>query len=93
MATILTLTNGAASSSANSSKTVTQIADFARLVTLDKTQPPSAGLTAAQLNQFYLDALRDELIRYAKQEAAKNRLRELRDAENLEAQSQAETQL
>lgn len=93
MATILTLTNGAATSSASSNKTATEIANFARLVTLDKIAPPAAGLTTAQLNQFYVDALKDETVRYWKQEAAKNRLRELRDSSNLEAQAQSETAL
>lgn len=93
MATILTLTNGAASSSASSSKTTTEIANFARLVTLDKIEPPPAGLTAAQLNQFYIDALKDELVRYMKQEAAKNRLKELRASTDLETQAQSDTAL
>ena len=93
MATILTLTNGAATSSANSAKTTTEIANFARLVTLDKAAPPPAGLTAAQLNQYYVDALKDETVRYWKQEAAKNRLKELREAAALEATAANDTAL
>lgn len=76
MAFTLTLTNGAATSTATSAKTVTEIANFARMVTADKATPPPEGLTAAQLNQFYIDALRDETIRYWKQKAAETSLRE-----------------
>lgn len=81
MAFSLTLTNGAATSSATSAKTVTEIANFARLVVADKSAPPADGLTAAQLNAYYLDALKDELVRYMRQEAAKGRLRELASQE------------
>lgn len=77
MAWTLTLANGAATSSASSSKSVTEIANFNRLVAMDKASPPPEGLTAAQLNVYYLDAVKDEIVRYLKQEAAKNRLREL----------------
>lgn len=83
MAWTLTLTNGAATSSASSNKTVTEIANFNRLVVADKATPPPDGLTAAQLNQYWNDAVRDEVVRYLKQEAYKNRMREL------EAQQQA----
>jgi len=93
MATILTLTNGAATSSASSNRTVTEIANFARLVVADKAAPPPAGLTTAQLNQYYVDALKDETVRYWKQEAAKNRLKELRDAAALEATAANDTAL
>lgn len=93
MATILTLTNGSATSSASSNKTVAEIANFARLVVADKAAPPSDGLTAGQLNQYYIDALKDELVRYARQEAAKNRLRELQAASDLEGQAASETNI
>lgn len=94
MAWTLTLVNGAAQSSASSNKTVTEIANFARLVTADKSTPPPEGLTAAALNQFYLDAMKDEIVRYLKQEAAKNRLRELAAQEQaIRDQSVADTQL
>ena len=76
MAFTLTLVNGAATSSASSSKTVTEVANFARLVTKDKATPPPDGLTAAQLNQYYLDAMKDETVRYWKQKAFENGLRE-----------------
>lgn len=81
MAWTLTLTNGSATSSASSNKTVTEIANFNRLVVMDKTSPPPDGLTPAQLNQFYLDAVKDEIVRHLKQEAYKNRLRELKAAQ------------
>lgn len=76
MAFTLTLVNGAATSSASSSKTVTEIANFCRLVVKDKASPPPDGLTAAQLNTYYLDAVKDEIVRYIKQRAYDNGLRE-----------------
>lgn len=88
MAWTLTLVNGAATSGASSSKTVTEIANFNRLVVADKATPPPEGLTAAQINQFYLDAVKDEVVRYLKQEAQRNRLKELLAAQT-SAQDQA----
>lgn len=94
MAWTLALTNGAANSNASSSKTVTEIANFNRLVVADKASPPPDGLTAAQLNQYWNDAVRDEIVRYLKQEAYKNRLRELLAAQTgAQAQADADTQL
>lgn len=93
MAFTISLTNGAATSSATSAKTVAEIANFNRLVTLDKISPPPEGLTAAALNQFYLDAVKDEIVRHLRQEAARNRLGELRAAANIEAQATADTTL
>lgn len=93
MAWTLTLTNGAATSSASSNKTVTEIANFMRLVVADKSAPPPDGLTAAQLNQFYLDAVKDEIVRYLKAEAARNRLKELRASAALEDAASNDTQL
>lgn len=76
MAFTLTLTNGVATSTATSAKTVTEIANIARLVVADKAAPPPDGLTAAQLNQYYMDALKNETVRYWLQQAAKNSLHE-----------------
>jgi hypothetical protein len=76
MAFTLTLANGAATSTATSAKTVTEVANFARLVVENLVSPPPEGLTQTQLNQYYLDALRDETVRYWKQRAAEASLRE-----------------
>lgn len=94
MAWTLILTNGAASSSASSSKSVTDIANFNRLVVVDKATPPPEGLTAAQLNQYWNDAVRDEVVRYLKHEAAKNLSRERAPQQQaLIDQAVADTQL
>jgi hypothetical protein len=50
--------------------------ELIRLFTLDKIQPAPAGLTTAQLTQYYLDAAIPEIKAYIKREAAKNGLRE-----------------
>lgn len=60
---------------------------------LDKAAPPPDGLTQAQTNQYYLDAARDEIVRYIKQEAYKNRRRELQAASTIDATAQADTSL
>lgn len=54
----------------------TQIVNAMRLVTVDKIQPPPAGLTNTQLVKFYQEAWMDELMRYSVQEATKNGIRE-----------------
>lgn len=54
----------------------------------DKIDPDPEGLTAAQLGQWRLDQVHEEIWRYVRQEAHKNRLRELRAAQaNIDEQA------
>jgi hypothetical protein len=70
----------------------TQVAQVLMWFVEDKATPPDPGLTQAQLNQYYLDAARDEIKRYIIQEAQKNRLRDLRaQQQSVEAQATADT--
>jgi hypothetical protein len=70
-----------------------QIGNALRLMTADKIEPPPAGLTQTQLAKFYLDAWIDEIVRYSKQEAYKNRKRELQAASTIDATAAADTAL
>lgn len=75
-------------------KTDSEVGQILKWFVADKATPPPAGLTTAELNQYYLDATRDELVRYVRQEARKNRLAELKAAQaSIEDTAAAETSL
>lgn len=75
-------------------KTDAEVGNILKWFVADKVTPPAAGLTAAELNQYYLDAARDELVRYVRQEARKNRLAELKAAQaSIEDAATADTTL
>lgn len=77
MSSTLTLKVATVTSAVTLNNTDVNIANIIRLFVADKMAPIPDGLTQAQQNQLVLDAARDELLRYMRQEAAKNRLREL----------------
>lgn len=92
MASSLVLKVAAVTSTITFNKTDAEVAQILRWMMADKAGTPPTGLTTAQLNQWWLDQAAAELVRYARQEAAKNRLRELKTAGgNLEAQAEADT--
>lgn len=93
MATRQILQCAGLTSTKTSPLTDAQSADILRWFTADKRGPDPEGLTQAQLNQWLLDQANEEIWRYIRQEARKNRLRELRDAANVDAQADADTAL
>jgi hypothetical protein len=94
MSSTFTLKVATFTSSRTFNKTDAEVSQILKWFLADKIDPLSLeGLTQAQQNQFYLDAARDELVRYIMQEANRNNLREKRSVANLEEQSSAETSL
>lgn len=60
----------------------------------DKIDPDPEGMTQAELNQWRLDQAHEEIWRYVRAEARRNRQQQLRDAQaNLGEQADAETAL
>jgi len=75
-------------------KTDAEMAQIVRWFLADKAGPPPEGLTQAQTNQWYLDQANDELARYIQSEARRNRLKELRAAQqSIEDQATSETNI
>lgn len=71
-----------------------EVGQVIRWFVADKIDPPPDGLTQAQLNQYYLDFARDEIVRYVQREARHNRVKELRaQQQNVEDQASGETEL
>lgn len=94
MSSSLTLKVATFTSSRTFSKTDAEVSQILKWFLADKIDPLLLeGLTQTQQNQFYLDAARDEVVRYIMQEANRNNLREKRSAANLEGQSSTETSL
>lgn len=94
MSSTLTLKVANVTSAITLNLTDAQVAQVLMWFVADKATPPDSGLTQAQLNQYYLDAARDELKRYIIQEAQKTRLRDLRaQQQSVEAQAAADTAL
>jgi len=94
MSSSLTVQVGTFTSSPRAfSNTDANIANIIQWAMEDKITPPPADFTTAQRNQYYLDAYRDELIRYTMQEAYKNRRRDLAAASNVDATAAADTAL
>lgn len=92
MSSSLTLKVANVTSAVTFAKTDQEVGQVLRWFVADKVEPPPAGLTQAELNQYYLDAARDELVRYVRREAHKNRLAELRaEQQSIEAQATADT--
>lgn len=94
MSSTITLKVAALTSVVTSSKSDVDTGNILKWFVADKVLPPPNGLTTAQLNQYYLDAAATELARYIRQEASKNRLKELRAAQvSVEEQAATDTQL
>lgn len=94
MSSTLSLKVASFSSAVTFGKDDASVATILKWFLADKIDPLLLdGLTQAQTNQFYLDSARDEIVRYVRQEARKNRLKELRDAANVDAQADADTAL
>lgn len=94
MSSTITVKVATLTSTVTSAKTDSETGQILKWFVADKATPPPEGLTQAQLNQYYLDAATTELARYIRQEASKNRLRELRaQQQSLESQAETETQL
>lgn len=81
MTSSITLKVATVTSAVTFAKTDSDVAQVLRWFIKDKATPPPEGLTQGQLNQYYLDAARDEIVRYVRQEAQRVRLAELRAAE------------
>lgn len=93
MSSTITIKVANMTSVVTSSKSDAETGNILKWFIADKVSPPD-GLTTAQLNQYYLDAAVAELARYVRQEASKNRLKELRAAQaSIEDQAAADTQL
>ena len=75
-------------------KTDAEVAQVLRWFLADKAGVPPEGMTVAQTNKWWLDQANDEIVNYVKREARRNRLRELREAQqSIEAQADTETNI
>lgn len=94
MASSININVGNTTSTKQLGKTDQEVGQILRWFVKDKIGPVPAGLTQTQINQFYLDFVRDELVRYIQSEAKKNRLRELKEEQqSIENQAESETSL
>lgn len=76
------------------SKTDAEVATILRWLIKDWASPPPEGLTQAQLNKYNLDQAAARIVDMVRQEAARIRLRELRDEQaSIEDQAASETSL
>lgn len=93
MTATLTIAVATFTSSATLNNTDANVANIIMYALEDKVAPPPAGFTTAQKQQYWLDAFRDEIIRYTKQEAFKNHRRDLQAASNVDATAATDTTL
>lgn len=94
MSSSISLNVGNFSSRKDLKRTDQEVGQILRWFVADKIDPPPDGLTQAQLNQYYLDFARDEIIRYVQREARHNRIKELRaQQQSVEDQANGETEL
>ncbi len=94
MASTITVKVASMQSVVTSSKDDASTGNILRWFVADKMSPIPDGLTQAQQNQLVLDAAAVELARYVRQEASKNRLKELKAAqESIESQAASDTAL
>lgn len=94
MSSTITVKVATLTSTVTSAKTDSETGLILKWFVADKASPPPEGLTQAQTNQYYLDAATAELARYIRQEAQKNRARELRALQaSIDDTAASETQL
>lgn len=93
MTATLTISVANVNSTVTLNNTDANVANVIQWMLEDKVAPPPANLTTAQKNQYWLDAYRDELLRYTRQEARKNRARDLRAASTIDSQADTDTTL
>lgn len=74
--------------------TEAKVGEVVRRFVTNKAAPPPEGSTQAQENQYYLDQALAEIVRTVRQEAIRERIRELRaEQQSLEEQAEQDNEL
>jgi hypothetical protein len=94
MSSSLTLKVGNMTSTVNFSKTDAEVGKILLWFAEDRAEPAPEGLTQAERNQWHLDQATQQLVRHVRQEAMRNRRRQLvAEQASIDAQAEAETSL